>query len=242
MKHLAFHRLFAFGLALLATTPAFAQITLTIQATDTLTPNYDAGFPEEHMPASLSITSNSTHPASLDYTDLTSGTFTLNFLAPTGYKFVITPHGEDPVGFYFQVAYTTYQAGGAPAGLTSSTPGSLFLLGLEGTAPNITASHTMGDIPHAYFAVSVDGEASESFSFSGFQYTFDYTGTGENVSVPYFEGGELTVSSFGYSGLPPPDHTTILTLNAIPEPSTYAALVGAAALGVAAYRRRKSRQ
>ncbi len=240
MKHPALPRLLALGLALLLNAPAFGQLTLTIQATETLVTDYDAGDPDplDGRPASLHVTTDAIYPASLDYTGLSSGTFTLNFLAPTGYKFVITADDENPVRFDFQVAYTTNEGDKASGGLKAIGPGSFSLLGLEGTAPTLSSYHYMDNYPYAYLALGASADVHESFSFTGFQYTFDYTGTGLAMSNPYFEGGNLRVYDNNYTGSAPPDHSTMMTLSAVPEPSTYAAFAGAAVLGLAIWRRR----
>lgn len=237
----AFLRVFALGLALLSTARLFGQITLTIQATENFSLSYNAGDPDEGDTPSLRVSTDSIAPASLDYTGHTSGTFTAQFLAPTGFKFVIDPV-DGPLTFDFQVAYTTYLGGGASGGLHATGPTSFSLLGFEGTAPTISSVYpTMTDYPHAYLAVNLGGEITESFSFTGFQYSFHYTGIGADLSVPHFEGGNFSVSDNNYTGSAPPNHSAIMTLSAIPEPSTYAVLTGAAVLGVAVWRRRSRR-
>ena len=223
---------------LLLVIPAGAQLTISYHAGTELTASYYAGDPDDYQAPSLSLSTTSTPPASINYNGAT-GTFQLDFLAPEGYQFVVNPL-DGPVYLSFQVAYTNYYAGGASGGLSASGTPEITLLGVTGSAPSFSNWSTLGDLPHAYLSVSVGaGDITEAFSFTGLRYTVTFAGTGNDVTLPHFEGGNLTVSDDDYQGLPPGDHLQLLAVtSAIPEPGTSAALAGVAALVIGAGVRR----
>ncbi|HEX7631605.1 MAG TPA: hypothetical protein VF388_05700 [Lacunisphaera sp.] len=230
---------------LLAALPAAAQLSLTYYASTAVNTSYSPPDPEMGGPASLTISTMSTPPGSINY-DGASGTFTFDFLAPEGYRFVVNPL-DGPVDVSFQVAYTTYNSGGAAGGLSASGSATITLLGLEGSAPTFYDNSTLGDIPHAYLSVTVGASAiAESFSFTGLRYTVNLTGTGNNLAVPYFEGGNFSVSDSTYGGPLPDANLQLLAVTtgaAVPEPATSAAVVGVVALtalGLARTMRRRT--
>ena len=229
------------GSVLLSASAAFGQIALTINGGTSVTTSYNAGDPSDGIPPSLRMTSTSTRPSSINYSGLTNGTVTVVFNAPAGYRFTVDPYGAF-AQFSFQVAYTTFNSGGASGGLSGSGPVAFSFGGLQGTAPSLSPSYTLADLPHAYFAARASGTVTETFSFTSMEFTFSYTGTGANVSVPYFEGGNLSISDSNYAGGAPDGSQSLLTVSAIPEPSTYAAFAGVAVLGLALWRRRGPRK
>lgn len=218
---------------------ADAQLTLTIQATESFTTDYEPGMPELSLHPSLRTSTTSLPPASVDYNMLTNGTFTMRFIAPDDMKFVIDPQGKS-LSLYFQVAYTTFSSGGASGGLSTWGEGSFSFVGLEGIAPaDVVYSSTIADYPHAYLSASLSGTVTSAFSFTELVITRQFSGSGADLLVPYFEGGNLSIYDDSYSGAQPPDHPAYLSLAAIPEPSTYAAFAGLAGLTLAILRRRR---
>jgi hypothetical protein len=124
------------------------------------------------------------------------------------------------------------QVGGAPAEsftMDFSTPlDSLSFTRVENTTPNLVAGWTAT----AYSGSTIVGTASESFglgSFSPATYTLD---------GPDITSFTISADGFGSAGI---TSATIddFTMTTVPEPSTYAALLGGAALGLAVVRRKR---
>ena len=94
--------------------------------------------------------------------------------------------------------------------------------------------------------MSLAFRSAESFSFTGLRYTVNLTGTGNNLAVPYFEGGNFSVSDSTYGGPLPDANLQLLAVTtgaAVPEPATSAAVVGVVALtalGLARTMRRRT--
>ncbi len=204
-----------------------APLNYTIQAGGTIDtvvvqPNIDDRDPGE---TSLRTTTF-TRPAFLNYSGATE-TVTMSFLAPSGFKFVVNPQADSRLSF--QVAYTTFSTGGASGGITRVSS-SVSFLNPEGSTPVLSDFSTLSNNPHAYQSVSVGTDIlTTPFSFTGLSYTFFITGTAANVSVPYFEGGNLTVQMTGLAAGGPA--LLAVTATAIPEPASATA---AAALAVGA--------
>jgi hypothetical protein len=218
----------ATALLLLAVSAA-AQLNVSYHATQELTVAYDEGMVDYEIPPSLTLTTTSTPPTSINYNGAT-GTFQFEFLAPEGFRFVINPL-DGPVGFSFQIAFTNYNSGGASGGISATGEPTVTLLGLQGTAPSLSLNATLADLPHAYLSVGVSaGEITETLSFTGLRYSVSFLGTGNDLLNPYYEGGNLTVYDGDYTGAEPGDHLQLLTIAAIPEPGTSAALAGVAML------------
>jgi hypothetical protein len=217
--------------------PAAAQLAISYHATSTLDVYYNPADLDEGDPAILTISTTSAPPTSVNYNGVT-GTFQLDFLAPEGFRFVVNPL-DGPVGMSFQIAYNTYNAGGASGGLSATGTPTITLLGLEGTAPTFYNYSTLADLPHAYLSVTLySGDVTAPLSFTGLRYSVAFTGTGNNLLNPLREGGNLSVYDSDYTGAAPGAHLELLTVAAIPEPGTYAALAGVAALMAGAWRRR----
>jgi hypothetical protein len=229
---------FGFFAGLLLAVSAAAQLNVSYHATQTLDVSYYAGDPEESDPANLSISTTSTPPSSLNYNGAT-GTFVFEFLAPEGFRFVVNPL-DGPVGIGFQIAYTNYNSGGASGGLSAFGTQEIALLGVVGTAPTLYLNATLTDYPHAYLSVGFNtGGITETLSFRGFRYSVNFLGTGNDILNPHYEGGNLSVYDNDYTGAAPGAHLELLTIAAIPEPGTSAALVGGVVLVVCGWVRRE---
>ncbi|MCX6937543.1 MAG: hypothetical protein NTU80_06535 [Verrucomicrobia bacterium] len=223
---------FIFALFGAAVAPA-APLSYTIQANETINTVLVQPDLAEDMPGSTTLsTTTLTRPASLDYSGV-NGTVTMDFLAPTGFKFVVNPQGDSRLRF--QVAYTNFNAGGASGGITK-TSSSISFLNPEGTTPVFSDFSTLGSIPHAYQAVSINASGlATPFSFTGLRYTFTISGTGTNVNVTYFEGGNMSVGMTGLAAGGP----ALLAVTAIPEPASATACAALAAGALVALRRRR---
>lgn len=219
---------------------ANAQFELVIQADETLGYRYNPA--EDGINPALTISTTATPPASLDYGGVTSGTFTMRFVAPEGMRFTIDPQGH-ALRLFFQVAYS----GDVPGGLTALEGRSLSFADAVGTTPQIFTDYStltdIVDLDVAYLSVNFSMSVAGAFSFTELVYTREFIGTGEDVSLfaneqNYF----LNIQAEDYFGEEPPLHTPFLTLAPIPEPSAYAMLVGAGVLVfVLGGRRRRTR-
>ena len=212
-----------------------APLHYTIQAAETINTAIEPPDLENDDPGRTTLsTTTFSRPAALDYTGVTE-TVTMDFLAPAGFKFVVTPQGGSRLDF--QVAYTNFSTGGASGGISRLT-GSVMFLNPVGTTPGLSDFSSLANYPHAYQAVTVSASSIPgTFSFTGLRYVFNVSGTGAAVSVPYFEGGNLSVSMNGLAAGGP----ALLAVTAIPEPAGAAASSAlAAAAWITLRRRRKS--
>jgi hypothetical protein len=217
--------------------PAVAQLNLTITAEPEVTVSYDPGYMDYEIYPSLTFSTVATPPGFLNYSGVASGTFQMDFLAPSGYRYSVNPL-DGAVSFNFWIAYTNY-GDGSPGGLSQAGGGTVTFLGLQGAEPTVSINATMGDLPHAYLSVGVDAwEITTAFSFTGLRYTVAFDGPGNDVDLFMIEGGQITVTDGNYLGSTP--YPAIFTVAAIPEPGTYAALAGLAALGAVLFRRRRA--
>lgn len=222
---------------LVGATSARADLTVSVQAGATLQTDYTPPDPLDDLPGRLTVRTQSVAPASLHYLGQ-SGVLRLDFLAPEGSRFVIDPQGG-AVSVSFQIAYTT-GLGGAVGGLEATAPGVVTWLGLEGDAPIFGDFSTFDDVPHAYLSVTLGVVGvTQAFSFTGLRYERAFTGTGQDLHVPYFEGGNLEVQDGDYGGPPPPNHAALLSIAPVPEPAHATASVAVAALALACTRRRR---
>ena len=222
-----------------------ASINLTIvtgtSVTTRFTPSDMLGMPGMlGMPAQISYDVNYDVIPSVNFSGLNSGdTITLDVIAPSGYRFQVTPEGE----FNFQT-YNRWFAYNKNIGSGGLQDASFSMLGLSGNVPSVTSYPSLSTYltyqssnNASGFLFAANFRSLEAISFTGFRFTGTVFGSFNPVELPFYETSFFSISDRDYQGQQPPNHTGILTL--VPEPSALSLLVVGLG-GLAMMRRRRS--
>jgi len=176
--------------------------------------------PEEGFPATLEMTSTLVVPSVIN-TNGDSGSLNLDYQAPAGEQFNITPDSADD-----DLYISDYYVASNNVGLSFSGTVSVTFTGLVGTAP------TFGD-GGSYFGYSFTNEALDldfnatnlsDFSFTGVQFSFPLSGVGANVNLTQDGPAWIQVSNDSYTGSAPPGNPQLISISPVPEPSGLALL------------------
>ena len=210
-------------LALALAPLASAQVTFTVTATANATADgYNVGQSYSFIYSSTpAVTGNltSSFSGTLNFwqEDLLADTPVWTSVSGTGLHGSFTPRPANPYS-YIQIDNTT--------GLT-------LYFGSDGDATSLKTVDDLTDLGSV--EVIVKGGNLPTFHYPGSEVSL----TSYFLTPGYT--GTFTGFSSGVVNAVPSDFTVnSLTISAIPEPSTYAALFGLAALGLVAWRRRRS--
>jgi hypothetical protein len=218
--------------------PLLAGLTIAAAASAQSTETFDVVFASAGSP----LDANGTATIALPQFDTNLGTLdsvslTLNSTL-IGYAKVLDPFAGTGT---FTNAWADFSSSGnyitlsGPAGLTETAHP--FITGFSGTVPGNSSVLSPGisssfgtaasDSNLSLYEAAGGGTLNENISFSAFG---TYSGTQVGGNQVFF-GSEATASG---------DLSVEYTFTAIPEPSTYAAILGAAVLGFAFIRRRRA--
>jgi hypothetical protein len=163
-----------------------------------------------------------------------SGHVDLEFAAPAGEQINITP---DSSGDDLYIA--AYYVANSDAGLSLNGPVTVTFTGLVGTAPTFTTGGSFFGYSFGDEALDLDFNATSlsNFSFTGVEFSFPVSGTGNNVQLSQSGSAEIQVSNDNYSGGTPPNNPQLISVTqSVPEPSTFA-LLGFGAVSLPCLRR-----
>ena len=199
-----------------------ASINLTIVTGTSVTTRFTPSDIRDRMPARISYDVNYDVIPSVNFSGLNSGdTITLDVIAPSGYRFQVTPEGE--FAFYTYNRWFEFNKNIGSGGLQDA---SFSMLGLSGNVPSVTTLSTyltyQSSNNASGFLFANFFSSSEAFSFTGFRFTGTVSGSFNPVELPFYESSYFSISDNDYQGQEPPNQTGILSI--VPEPSALSLL------------------
>ena len=217
-----------------------ASINLTIVTGTSVTTRFTPSSDMWGMPARISYDVNYNVIPSVNFSGLNSGdTITLDVIAPSGYRFQVTPEGE----FNFQT-YNRWFAYNKNIGSGGLQDASFSMLGLSGNVPSVTSYPSLSTYltyqssnNASGFLFAADFRSLEAISFTGFRFTGTVFGSFNPVELPFYETSYFSISDDDYQGQEPPNQTGILSI--VPEPSALS-LLAVGLGGLSMLRRRRS--
>jgi hypothetical protein len=214
-----------------------ASINLTIVTGTSVTTRFTPSDIMLGMPAQISYDVNYDVIPSVNFSGLNSGdTITLDVIAPSGYRFQVTPEGE----FAFDT-YNRWFEFNKNIGSGGLQDASFSMLGLSGNVPSVAYWNTYLQYQSSNnasgFLFATGLRSLEAISFTGFRFTGTVSGSFNPVELPFYESSFFSISDNDYQGQEPPNQTGILSI--VPEPSALS-LLAVGLGGLAMMRRRRS--